>query len=92
MAREITLEEIQEKAESALRDRMGAIRSLIELRAQIHETETKLSALKTTQASTFDAALKAGWAAAELKSFGLTADAAPARKRAPRAPKPERSI
>lgn len=91
MAREISIEEIEQQAQRALQDRMAAVRGLVEQRATVLAARDALRDAEEAVAKGYTDALASGWTDSDLRGFGL-GDIAPApgraRAKAPRARTP----
>jgi hypothetical protein len=71
MPREISLEEIEQRAQRALQDRMTAMRDLVEKRQSVIDARALVEDAERQAASSYADAVGAGWTDAELRDYGL---------------------
>lgn len=94
MPREISIEEIEQRAQKALQDRMTAMRDLVEKRQSVTDARALVEEAERSAATSYSDALGAGWTEAELRDYGLSdvapGSAKPRRKSSPRRPRTTR--
>ncbi|RDH95068.1 hypothetical protein DEU32_11433 [Curtobacterium sp. AG1037] len=71
MPREISLEEIEQRAQQALQDRMSAMRDLMDKRQSVIDARALLEDAERQAASSYADAVGAGWTDADLRDYGL---------------------
>ena len=96
MPREISLEEIEQRAQNALQDRMAAMRDLVEKRQSVIDARALMEEAERHAADSYTAAIGAGWTNADLRDYGLGDVAAggskPRRKTSTRKPRQTRPV
>ncbi|WP_181030616.1 hypothetical protein [Clavibacter michiganensis] len=76
MAREISIEEIEQLAQRALQNRMDAIKDLLHKRTALTRARSAVTEAELSARDAYSAAVTAGWTDAELRDYGL-AEVAP---------------
>ena len=96
MPREISLEEIEQRAQRALQDRMTAMRDLVDKRQSVIDARALVEDAERQAASSYADAIGAGWTDAELRDYGLGDIAGgaskPRRKSSTRKPRQTRPV
>lgn len=71
MAREISIEEIEQLAQRALNNRMEAIKSLLDTRTALVRARSAVADAEQAARDAYSTAVTAGWTDAELRDYGL---------------------